>query len=61
MRRFSNMNRLADRAQDWYEESRQMAKKGSRRANSFIHKQPILSTVLGVGVGLLLGRLFGSR
>jgi len=61
MRRFPNVNRVADRAQDWYEESRKMAKKGSRRANSFIHRQPVLSTILGVGAGLLLGRMFGGK
>jgi len=56
-----NISRMANRAQDWYDESSKMAKKGSRRANSFIHEQPVLSTVLGVGAGLLLGFIFRGK
>jgi ElaB/YqjD/DUF883 family membrane-anchored ribosome-binding protein len=39
-------------------ETRDLARVGASRANSFIHARPIFSTVLGVAAGFVLGRLF---
>ena len=43
------------RARDLYDDSRQVARNGATRTNSFIHQRPILSTLLGLGLGVLIG------
>lgn len=49
------------RARDLYADSRDFAKNGAVQANSFIHRKPVLSTILGLGVGLLIGHLLRPR
>ena len=48
---------IMDRAGHLYSVSRKLAKKGQTRANTFIHKKPVWSTLLGVGAGVLLGMI----
>ena len=43
------------RARDLYDDSRDVARNGATRAKSFIHQRPILSTLLGLGLGVLIG------
>jgi hypothetical protein len=52
---------VADKAQDLYSATRKVARQGSREANSFIHRSPVLSTLIGFGAGFLLSLLFRSR
>lgn len=61
MRHTSRINAVADRAQDLYTASRKIARKGTTQANSFIHENPVLSTLLGVGAGFVVSLIFRSR
>jgi len=55
MRRNHSGNRIMERAQDLYSNSRELAKTGASRANGFIHESPVISACLGVGAGFLIG------
>jgi len=55
MRRNHSGNQILEKAQDLYSNSREFAKDGATRANSFIHGSPVLSAFLGVGAGFLMG------
>ena len=55
MRRTHNGSRILEKAQDLYSNSRDVARDGASRANSFIHESPVLSAFLGVGAGFLIG------
>jgi len=61
MRNRSNGARVADKAQDLYEESRRMAEQSTSRVRSFIEDKPLTSALIGVGVGFLLASLFRPR
>ena len=43
------------RARDMYADSRAVARNGAAHAKSFIHQRPVLSTLLGLGLGVLIG------
>jgi hypothetical protein len=43
------------RARDLYADSRDFARNGASHAKSFIHQRPVLSTLLGMGLGVLIG------
>jgi len=49
------------RAQDLYADSRELARNGAFRAKSFIHQRPVLSTLLGLGLGALIGHWLRPR
>lgn len=55
-----NAHRLADRARDLFEDTRDVARERASDANSFIHARPIAAALLGVGAGLALGVLYKS-
>lgn len=57
MRKTHNGSHLLEKAQDLYSNSRDMAKDGATKANSFVHHRPVLSTLLGAGAGFLVGWL----
>jgi hypothetical protein len=43
------------RAQEMYSDSREAARNGASHAKTFIHQRPVLSTLMGLGLGLLIG------
>ncbi len=45
----------------WAETGQEMAVTGSHRAKRFINKRPMTSTLIGLGVGYLFGKLFSKR
>jgi ElaB/YqjD/DUF883 family membrane-anchored ribosome-binding protein len=49
------------KARDLYDDSRDIARNGADRASGFIHQRPVLSTLLGLGAGLLIGHLLRPR
>jgi len=49
------------RAQDLYADSRDFARNGASSAKSFIHQRPVLSTLLGMGLGVLIGHWLRPR
>ena len=59
--RHSNGARVVEKAKDLYEDARERAAEGFDEANSFIHRKPVASTLIGVGIGFLLASLFRSR
>jgi len=61
MRMKFDTDQVTDKAKDLYRASRKIARRGTSEANSFIHAKPVLSAVLGVGLGYLLSSLFRSR
>jgi len=61
MRNHSNGAKVAEKAKELYSSSRKVATHEIGRANSFIHKNPVKSALLGVGLGFLLASLFRSR
>lgn len=61
MRHSALESNLEDRAQEIYAASRQMARRGSSKARSFIHERPLISVLLGAGAGALLTLLFRPR
>lgn len=59
--RHSNGARVMEKAKDLYEDSRKRAVEGLEEANTFIHRKPVMSVLIGVGVGFVLSSLFRSR
>jgi ElaB/YqjD/DUF883 family membrane-anchored ribosome-binding protein len=55
MRKHRNGSQVLEKAQDLYVNSRDLAQDGAARAKTFIHESPVLSTLLGVGAGFLIG------
>jgi ElaB/YqjD/DUF883 family membrane-anchored ribosome-binding protein len=55
MRRHRNGSQILEKAQDLYSNSRDVARESADRAKTFIHESPVLSTVLGVGAGFIIG------
>jgi ElaB/YqjD/DUF883 family membrane-anchored ribosome-binding protein len=49
------------RARDLYDDSRDVARNGAARTKSFIHQRPVLSTLLGLGLGALIGHWLRPR
>jgi ElaB/YqjD/DUF883 family membrane-anchored ribosome-binding protein len=49
------------KARDLYADSREVARNGASHAKSFIHQRPLLSTLLGLGLGLLIGHWLRPR
>ena len=43
------------KARDLYAGSRELARNGAFHAKSFIHQRPVLSALLGLGLGALIG------
>ena len=56
-----NGARVLDKAQDYYETTREKAGEGLDRAKSFIHAKPVTSTLLGLGLGMLFGLWMNRR
>ena len=61
MRRNHSAAQVLEKAQDLYSNSKDMAREGADRANTFIHESPLLSALLGVGAGFLIGLLMRRR
>lgn len=61
MRHSHNGARVLEKAQDLYSTSRGKAEEGLDRAKSFIHAKPVTSTLLGLGLGVLLGVWMNRR
>lgn len=57
MRRNHTASQVLERAQDLYSNSRELARDGASKANSFVHDRPVLSTLIGAGAGFLVGWL----
>ena len=55
------MTKALHKAKDLYDDSREVARNGAAQTKSFIQQRPILSTLLGLGAGLLLGHLFRPK
>ena len=55
MRRTHSASEVLEKAQDLYSNSRDLARDGASKANTFVHDRPVLSTVLGAGAGFLIG------
>lgn len=53
--------RVAEKAQDLYRSSKKFASRELSRAEEFIHEKPVLSTLLGVGLGFVIASFFRSR
>jgi hypothetical protein len=49
------------RARDLYTDSRDIARNGASQAKSFIHQRPVLSTLLALGLGALIGHWLRPR
>jgi ElaB/YqjD/DUF883 family membrane-anchored ribosome-binding protein len=58
MRRTHSGSQVLEKAQDLYSNSRDLARNGASKANTFMHDRPVLSTVLGAGAGFLIGWMF---
>ena len=55
MRRHSQGAQVFEKARDLYSNSKDLAQDSASRAKTFIHESPVLSTLLGVGAGFLIG------
>ncbi len=55
-----NAHRLADRARDVFDDTRELASEGATQAGSFIHAKPVAAALIGVGAGIAAGMIFGS-
>ncbi len=61
MKNHANGNRVVDKARQVVRDSRDLAADELSKANSFIHRKPLLSAAIGVGLGFVLASLFRSR
>lgn len=48
-------------SRDWAKSSQDLARTGSRRAKTFIHKQPMAATLIALAVGYVLGKVFSKK
>lgn len=55
MRKSTTGSHVLEKAHDLYSDSKDMARNGAERAKTFVHESPVLSTILGVGAGILIG------
>lgn len=46
---------------DWASTGQDLARTGSHRVRKYIDKNPMVSTLAGLGIGYLLGKLFSKR
>jgi len=53
--------RVVDKARQAVRDARDLAADELSEAKSFIHRKPLLSAAIGVGLGFLLASLFRSR
>ncbi len=49
------------KARDLYDDSSEVARNGASHAKTFIHHRPVLSTLLGLGLGVLIGHWLRPR
>lgn len=61
MRKSHNGAPVLDKAQDFYETSRERAEEGLEKAKSFIQAKPVTSAFLGLGLGIFLGMWLNRR
>ena len=61
MKHHTNGAKVVQKARELYDDSKDRAVEELDRANSFIHEKPVLSAVIGVGLGFFLASLFRSR
>jgi hypothetical protein len=48
-------------SRDWAETGQHLAMTGSQRAKRFIDKKPMTATLMALGIGYLLGKVFSTR
>lgn len=51
---------LIEKAHDLWTDSGELARTGATRANGFIHRKPVASTLLGIGAGVCIGMIYGG-
>ena len=56
-----NGHALMEKARDVMTDSRDLVRTGADEAGAFIEAKPVIATLIGAGVGLILGLLFGRR
>lgn len=61
MRNHAHAARVVDQARRVVKDARDLAADELSKADSFIHRKPLLSAAIGVGLGFLLASLFRSR
>jgi hypothetical protein len=49
------------KARTLYDDSREVAQNGATHAKGFIRSRPVMSTLLGLGLGVLIGHWFRPR
>ncbi len=49
------------KTRDLYDDSREVAQNGATHAKNFINRKPMLSTLLGLGLGVLIGHWLRPR
>jgi ElaB/YqjD/DUF883 family membrane-anchored ribosome-binding protein len=61
MQRHVNGRSAMEKASEFLANTREFTKEHASQAKSFIHEKPLLSTLLGLGAGLMVGLLFSRR
>lgn len=57
----TNGRTAVNRVSKFFESTRKFTRKNASRAKSFAHEEPVLSVLLGLGAGLLLGLAWNGR
>jgi len=61
MQKHANGRSVRERASEFLENSREFTKEHASQAKSYIREKPVLSVLLGLGAGLMVGLLFSRR
>ena len=61
MQRHANGRSVGEMASEFLENSREFTKDRASQAKGFIREKPILSALMGLGAGLMVGLLFSRR
>lgn len=48
-------------SRDWAATGQDLARTGSHRVSKFVNRNPMTSTLAGLGIGYLIGKLFTKR
>ena len=61
MQKHANGRSVREKASEFFENSREFTKEHASQAKSFIREKPLVSVLLGLGAGLMVGLLFSRR
>ena len=61
MERHANGRSVRAQAVEFLENSREFTREHAAQAKSFMKEKPLLSVLMGLGAGLMVGLLFGRR